>query len=83
LITIETQCGNLHTANSSKEKDKTEQFCCDTVPELNTKKLGNSPSFPTHTHTTLSAKWFGNYRILTISIAAEFWLWTEQQQDGS
>jgi hypothetical protein len=28
------------------------------VLELNTKYLGNSPSFPTITHTTLSAKWF-------------------------
>jgi hypothetical protein len=32
---------------------------------------------------TLSAKWFGNYRILTINVAAEFWLWTEQRQDRS
>jgi hypothetical protein len=76
-------CGNLYKANSSKEKVKTAQFRYETVSELNTKKLGNSPSFPTHTHTTLSAKRFRKYIILTINIAAEFCLWTEQRQDGS
>jgi hypothetical protein len=54
-----------------------EQLCYETVPELSTKKLGNSPSFLTNTHTTLPAKQFGNYRILTIYITAEFRLWTE------
>jgi hypothetical protein len=72
LITIKTQCGNLLKANSSKEKAKTGQFCYETVLEPNTKNLGNSLSFLTHTHTTLSAKRFRNYRILTINIAAEF-----------
>jgi hypothetical protein len=72
LITIETQCGNLYKANSCWEKVKTEQFCYGTVLEPNTKKLCNSPSFLTHTHTTLSAKWFGNYRILAINVADEF-----------
>jgi hypothetical protein len=67
-----TQCGILHKANNSKEKVKTEQFYCETVMEPNTKKLGNSRSFPTDTHMTLSAKRFGNYRVLTINIAAEF-----------
>jgi hypothetical protein len=51
-----------------------EQFCCGTIPEPNTKKLGNSCSFPTQTHMPLSAKRYENYRILTINIAAEFWL---------
>jgi hypothetical protein len=60
-----------------------EQLCYETVPEPNTKNLGNSPRFPSHTHTTLSAKWFENYRILTINVAAEFRLWKEQWQDGS
>jgi hypothetical protein len=69
--------------NNSKEKAKTEQFCCETVLEPTTKKLGNSPNFLTHTHTTLSAKQFGNYKSLTINVAAEFWLWTGQRQDGS
>jgi hypothetical protein len=41
-----TQCGILHKANNSKEKAKTEQFCCEAVLEPNTKKLDNSPSFP-------------------------------------
>jgi hypothetical protein len=72
LITIETQCGNLYKPNISKEKAKTKQFCYETVLERNTKKLDNSPSFLSHTHMALSAKWFGNYRILTINIAAEF-----------
>jgi hypothetical protein len=42
------------------------------VLELNTKYLGNSPSFPTITHTTLSAKQFRSYGISTINVAAEF-----------
>jgi hypothetical protein len=42
------------------------------VLELNTKNLGNSTSFLTITHMTLSAKWFRKYRILTIDIAAIF-----------
>jgi hypothetical protein len=71
LMTIKKQCGNLYKVNSSKEKVKTEQHCYEIVPELNTKKLGNSPSFLTHTHTTLSAKWSGSYGILTIDVAAE------------
>jgi hypothetical protein len=65
-------CRILYKVNSSKEKAKTEQFRYKTVLELNTKKLGNSPSFPAHTNTTVSTKWFGNYRILMINIAAEF-----------
>jgi hypothetical protein len=60
-----------------------EQFCYQTIPEPNTKKLSSSPSFPTHTHMTLSAKWVGNYGILTIKVAAEFCLWTEQRRDRS
>jgi hypothetical protein len=69
--------------NSSKEKVKTELFPKDSVPELNTKNLGNSRSFLTITHTTLSAKWFRSYGILTINVAAEFCFWTEQRQNGS
>jgi hypothetical protein len=60
-----------------------EQVCCKTVLELNTKKMGNSPTFPNHTHMTLPAKGFGNYKILMINVAAEFWLFTEQQREGS
>jgi hypothetical protein len=50
----------------------------DSIPELNNKTLGNSPSFLTITHTTLSAKWFKRYGILTIDIPAEFCFWIEQ-----
>jgi hypothetical protein len=45
--------------------------------------LGNSTSFLTITHTALSTKWFRRYRILTIDVAAVFYFWTEQRQDGS
>jgi hypothetical protein len=53
------------------------------VPKLNMKNLGNSPSFLTITHTILSAKRFRGYGILTIDIVAEFCFWTEQRQNGS
>jgi hypothetical protein len=62
---------------------KTELFPKDSVLELNTKNLDNSPRFLTNTHTTLSAEWFRSYKILTIDIAAEFCFWTEQRQNGS
>jgi hypothetical protein len=60
-----------------------ELFPKDSIAELNTKNFGNCPSFLTITHTTLSAKQFRCYRILTIDIAAEFCFWTEQQHNGS
>jgi hypothetical protein len=53
------------------------------VPELNTNNLGNSPRFLTNTHTTLSAKRFRCYGILTIDVAAEFCFWTEQRWNRS
>jgi hypothetical protein len=53
------------------------------VLELNTKNLGNSASFLTITHMTLSAKRFRKYGILTIDVAAVFCFWTEQRQNGS
>jgi hypothetical protein len=65
-----------------REKAKTKQLCYETVTELSTKEWGNSLSFLTNTHTTLPAKRFGNYRILTIDVTAEFRLRTEQQQNG-
>jgi hypothetical protein len=52
----------LYKANSSKEKAKMELFPKDSVPELTTKNLGNSPSFLTNTDMTLSAKRFRCYR---------------------
>jgi hypothetical protein len=69
--------------NSCKEKAKTKLFPKDSVSELNTKKLGNSPNFLTITRMTLSAKQFRSYIILTIDATAEFCFWTEQQQNGS
>jgi hypothetical protein len=51
----------------------------DFVLELNTKNLGNSTSFLTITHTTLSAKRFISYGILTIDVAAEFCSCTDQR----
>jgi hypothetical protein len=52
------------------------------VPELNTKNLGNSASFQTITHTTLSAKRFRKYGILMIDVTAVFCFWTEQRRNG-
>jgi hypothetical protein len=49
-----------------------ELFPKDSVPELNTKKLGNSPIFLNITNMTLSAKQFRCYGILMINVAAEF-----------
>jgi hypothetical protein len=50
---------------------------------MNTKNLGNSPSFLTITHMTLSAKWFRSYGISMIDVTAEFCFWIEQWQNGS
>jgi hypothetical protein len=69
--------------NRSKEKVETELFPKDSVLELTTKKLGNSPNFLTITHKTLSAKRFRSYVILTIDITAALCFWTEQRQNGS
>jgi hypothetical protein len=61
---------------------KTELFLTDSVPELNTKNLGNSPRFLTITHTTLSAKQFGIYDVSKFDIAAEFCFWIERRLNG-
>jgi hypothetical protein len=58
-------------------------FPKDSVLELNTKNMGISLSFLTITHTTLSAKQFRSYKILTIDIATEFYFWTEHQHNRS
>jgi hypothetical protein len=58
--------------NSNMGKAEMELFPKDSILELNTKNLGNSPSFLTFTHTTLSARWFRSYGILMIDVAAEF-----------
>jgi hypothetical protein len=56
-----------------------ELFPKEFVLELNTKNLGNSTSFLTITHMTLSTKRFRRYGILTIDVAAEFCSWTDQR----
>jgi hypothetical protein len=61
---------------------KMELFLNDFVMQLNTKNLGNSPSFLSITHTALSARWFICYKILKIDIAAEFCIRTEQWHNG-
>jgi hypothetical protein len=65
--------------NSSKEIVKTELFGHNSVPVLNSKNMGNSPSFLSVTHTILSAKRFRCYRISKIDFAADFCFWTEQR----
>jgi hypothetical protein len=59
-----------------------ELFPKDSVLEMNTKTLGNSPSFLTIIHMILFAKQFRSYGILMIDITAEFCFWTEQQLNG-
>jgi hypothetical protein len=56
---------------------KTGLFGYDSVLEMNTKNMGNSPSFLSVSHTTLSAKRFRSYRILKIDFTADFCFWTE------
>jgi hypothetical protein len=56
--------------------------CYKFVLELNTKNLGNSTSFLTITHTTLSAKRFRKYEILTTDVVAVFCFWTKQRRNG-
>jgi hypothetical protein len=58
---------------------KTELFPKEFILKLNTKNLGNSTSFLTITHMTLSAKWFRKYGILTIDITIVFCFWTKQR----
>jgi hypothetical protein len=60
-----------------------ELFPKEFVPKLNTKNLGNSTSFLTITHMTLSAKQFRKYGILMTNIATVFCFWTEQRRNRS
>jgi hypothetical protein len=48
-----------------------EQLGPDYVPELNTKNLGNSLSFPSVTQITPFAQQFRSYEILNINLSAE------------
>jgi hypothetical protein len=60
-----------------------ELFPKEFVPELNTKNLGNSASFLTIIHVTLSSKRFRQYGILTIDVAVVSYFWTGQRRKGS
>jgi hypothetical protein len=51
----------------------------DSVLELNTKNLGNSPRFLAITHMTLSAKRFRSYGISKFNFSSEFCFWTKQR----
>jgi hypothetical protein len=51
---------------------KTDLFPGEFILELNTKNMGNSLSFPTNAHTTMSTKRFRSYGISTIDVTAEF-----------
>jgi hypothetical protein len=60
-----------------------ELFGHNSVPELNSKNMGNSPSFLSITHTILSFKQFRSYRILKIDFTADFCFWAEQRLNGT
>jgi hypothetical protein len=62
---------------------KTGLFGYNSVWELNTKNMGNSPSFPSITHTILSAKRFRRYKISKTDFTANFCFWTEQRLNGT
>jgi hypothetical protein len=58
--------------NIGKEKVTTGWFGYDSVLELSTKNMDNSPNFLSVTHMTLSAKRFRSYGISKINFTAEF-----------
>jgi hypothetical protein len=62
---------------------KIELFQMDSVLELNTKNLGNYPSFLTISHMTPSAKQFRSYGISKFDFAVEFCFRTEQRLNRS
>jgi hypothetical protein len=53
------------------------------VPELNTKNMGNSPRFLSVTHAILSAKRFRSYRVPKIDFTTDFCFWAEQRLNGT
>jgi hypothetical protein len=75
----EIKCRNCNEANRGKETAKTGPFGYNSVLDLNTKNMDNSPSFLSVTHTILSAKRFRCYRISKIDFAADFCFWAEQR----
>jgi hypothetical protein len=58
-------------------------FCYNSVWNLNTKNMGNSPRFLSVTHKILSTKRFRSYRISKIDFAADFCFYTEQRLNGT
>jgi hypothetical protein len=62
---------------------KTELFGYNSVQELNTKNMGNSPSFLSVTHMILTFKRFRSYRSLKIDFTADFCFWAEQWLNGT
>jgi hypothetical protein len=63
---------------ASKEKSNLGLFGWDSSLELNRKKVGNSPRFPSVIYSASSDKQCRCYRILTVDFTAEFCFWTEQ-----
>jgi hypothetical protein len=58
-------------------------FSYNSIPELNTKDMGNSPSFLSITHMIISTKQFRSYIISKIDFAADFCFWVEQRLNGT
>jgi hypothetical protein len=79
----EIEYRNWNNPNSRKETVKKGLFGYNSVQELKTKNMGNSPSFLSVTHTILSTKRFRSYRILKIDFAADFCFWAEQRLNGT
>jgi hypothetical protein len=60
-----------------------ELFSYNSVWELHTKNMGNSPSFLSVTHMILSAKRFRSYRSSKIDFSAYLCFWEEQRLNGT
>jgi hypothetical protein len=58
-------------------------FSYNSILELNTKDMGNSPSFLSITHMIISKKQFRSYIISKIDFAADFCFWVEQRLNGT
>jgi hypothetical protein len=58
-------------------------FGWDSSPELNSKKVDNSPRFPSVTYSASSDKRFRSYRIFKTDSSAEFCFWIEQRLNGT
>jgi hypothetical protein len=58
-------------------------FSYNSVPELKTKDMGNSPSFLSVTHMILSTKQCRSYRMSKINFVADFCFWAEQWLNGT